>query len=118
MEFFFYKNKLNYILIGKMVNQWDDNPIAEEPRNLSTSPDSDNELKTEENQNHQDEAPSWNRKYCEENIYRPPKSRSTSYIKNHWKSNSSDDGSQSHDYSSSHSSGSKTVTFFSNIIIL
>ncbi|CAB4374498.1 unnamed protein product [Rhizophagus irregularis] len=73
-------------------NQWEeDNPIAEEPRNSSTSSGSDCDYTKEnirekcEYQNHKENF-SRVRKYSTDNIYRPPKSRSASYA-------SSDDGS-------------------------
>ena len=112
--------KKNNILL---VNQReDDNPIVEEPRNFSTSPESDydytNENDKEECDNqHNYETSStnsynpYNRKYSADNIYRPPKSRSASYTKENMKSNSSsDDGSQSRGYSINGSKKYEPVT--------
>uniref|UniRef100_A0A1D1Z4G8 Uncharacterized protein n=1 Tax=Anthurium amnicola TaxID=1678845 RepID=A0A1D1Z4G8_9ARAE len=95
----------------KFNQEEDDNPIVEEPRNLSTSPESDydytkeNDKEEWDNQNHHETSSinpynPYNRKYSADNIYRPPKSRSASYTKENIKSNSSsDDGSQSRGYS-------------------
>jgi hypothetical protein len=96
----------------------EDNPILEEPRNLSASPVNDhndyNDLKIKENKDndYKDETPPLNRKkFASDNIYRPPKSKSTSYIKDHWRSSSSsDDGSQSRGYSNGTSKKYEQVT--------
>src|ERR1051326_8358379 len=81
-------------------NQSEDNPILEEPRNLSASPESDyNDFKTKESDgDHQSDTPSWDRKQYDSsnNIYRPPKSRSSSWQRSN---SGSDDGSQSRGYS-------------------
>ncbi|CAG8643710.1 12236_t:CDS:10 [Funneliformis mosseae] len=88
-------------------NQFGVDPIWEESsRNFSTSPDfdckndDDSEIKYED-QNCQDESSPWNSKpYSSNHIYHPPRSRSTSYIKDHWKTYSNnDDGTQSSGYS-------------------
>jgi len=116
----FQDRNYNYRINDESSNckQWEeDNPIVEEPRNLSTSPESDcdytngNDREAWDNQNHQDEPSSWNRKYSADNIYRPPKSRSASYTKENLKSNSSsDDGSQSRVYSTNGSKKYEPVT--------
>src|SRR6266498_1561946 len=89
-------------IVDSVDNQHEVNPIWEESsRNLSTSPEDDSEKYDDQNCQH--ETPSWNRKsYSADNIYRPPRSRSrsTSYLEEHWKTNSSnDDETQSIGYS-------------------
>ncbi|CAI2186798.1 4514_t:CDS:2, partial [Funneliformis geosporum] len=83
-------------------------PICEESsRNFSSSPDLDDCKNDEEDgikyedQNCQDESSPWNNNpYSANNIYHPPRSRSTSYLKDHWKTNSNNnDGTQSSSYS-------------------